>query len=139
MPARARSRCWSRAASARRWRPLAAVAVVIGHIFPVWLGFNGGKGVATTGGVLLAYAWPVGLAALATWLAVALVTRYSSLAALVASVLAPLYAWLFTGDGMTTATVLVVALLVVIAPSRQHSAPPSRRGEPDQARRDSRH
>jgi len=92
---------------------LAAVAVVIGHIFPVWLGFNGGKGVATTGGMLLAYAWPVGLAALATWLAVALVTRYSSLAALLACVLAPIYAWLFTGDGMTTATVLVVAALVV--------------------------
>jgi glycerol-3-phosphate acyltransferase PlsY len=93
---------------------LAAVAVVIGHIFPVWLGFNGGKGVATTAGALLAYAWPVGLAALATWLAIALVTRYSSLAALGAAVLAPLYAWLFTGDGMMTATIFMIALLVVL-------------------------
>ena len=50
---------------------LAAIAVLLGHLFPVWLGFKGGKGVATAGGVLLAYLWPVGLAALATWLVVA--------------------------------------------------------------------
>ncbi len=61
---------------ARRFGPemaaVAAICAVLGHIFPVWLGFKGGKGVATTAGVLLAYAWPVGLAALATWLAVAI-------------------------------------------------------------------
>jgi glycerol-3-phosphate acyltransferase PlsY len=62
----------------------AAIAVVLGHLFPIWLGFRGGKGVATTLGVLLALAWPVGLAALATWLAIAVAFRYSSLSALTA-------------------------------------------------------
>ena len=60
---------------ARRFGPemtaACAIAVVVGHVFPVWLRFNGGKGVATTAGVLLAYAWPVGLAVVGTWLAVA--------------------------------------------------------------------
>ena len=70
-----------------------AIAVVLGHLFPVWLGFRGGKGVATTLGVLLGLSWLLGIAALATWLAVALVFRYSSLSALVAMALAPAYAW----------------------------------------------
>src|SRR5260221_14624368 len=67
---------------------IAAAAVVLGHLFPVWLGFKGGKGVATAGGVLLALAWPVGLLAAAPWLVVALALRYSSLSA-PASFLAP--------------------------------------------------
>ena len=70
-----------------------ALAVVLGHLFPVWLRFRGGKGVATTLGVLLGLAWPLGLAALATWLVVALIFRYSSLAALFAVALVPAYAW----------------------------------------------
>src|SRR4051794_2669677 len=61
---------------------VAAGASVIGHMFPVWLGFRGGKGVATALGVLFALSWPVGLAAAAVWLVTAVVTRYSSLAAL---------------------------------------------------------
>src|SRR5690349_9659434 len=60
---------------------IAAAFVVLGHLFPVWLRFKGGKGVATAGGVLLAIAWPVGLLALATWLLVAVLSRYSSLSA----------------------------------------------------------
>lgn len=91
-----------------------AIAVVVGHVFPVWLRFNGGKGVATTAGVLLAYAWPVGLAVLGTWLAVVLVTRYSSVAALTAAVLAPVYAWLLNGRDLMTATILLIVLLVVL-------------------------
>ena len=67
----------------------AAVGVVLGHMFPVWLRFKGGKAVATAGGVLMALSWPVGVAALATWLVVAILFRYSSLAALTACVLAP--------------------------------------------------
>ena len=59
-------------------------AVVIGHMFPVWLGFRGGKGVATALGVLIAVAWPVALVAALIWLATAAIFRYSSLAALVA-------------------------------------------------------
>ena len=64
---------------------LAAFAVMIGHCFPVWLGFRGGKGVATFLGLLYALAWPVGIAACLTWLATAVVFRISSLAALVAA------------------------------------------------------
>jgi glycerol-3-phosphate acyltransferase PlsY len=69
-------------------------AAFVGHLFPVWLGFKGGKGVATFFGVLLAVAWPVGLAAGATWIAVAAIFRLSSLAALTAALLAPLLALL---------------------------------------------
>lgn len=68
----------------------AAAGAVLGHNFPVWLGFRGGKGVATTLGVLLAIAWPVGLAALALWIGGAMVFRISSLAALVALTASPL-------------------------------------------------
>jgi glycerol-3-phosphate acyltransferase PlsY len=75
-----------------RWEPLAAVAVVVGHCFPVWLGFRGGKGVATGLGVLLALDWRVGLAACLIWAVLALVTRLSSGAALSAFALAPVLA-----------------------------------------------
>ena len=75
--------------------PLGAVAAggaaFVGHIFPVWLGFKGGKGVATFFGILFAIAWPVGLAAGATWCLMALIFRFSSLAALTAAVLAPVW------------------------------------------------
>jgi len=70
---------------------LAGGAAFLGHLFPVWLRFRGGKGVATFFGVLLAAAWPVGLLAGATWLAMAFLFRISSLAALTAAALAPLY------------------------------------------------
>lgn len=68
----------------------AAVGAFLGHIFPVWLGFRGGKGVATFLGCLLAAFWPAGLLFMATWLALAVLTRYSSASALAASVVAPL-------------------------------------------------
>lgn len=93
---------------------VAAVFSVLGHLFPPWLKFKGGKGVATAGGVLLAYAWPVGLAAVAGWLAVALSTRYSSLAALTAAALAPPCAWLILGDAQATAVVGFLAAIVVL-------------------------
>jgi glycerol-3-phosphate acyltransferase PlsY len=74
---------------------LAGFAAFLGHLYPVWLRFRGGKGVATFLGVLLALAWPVGLIACATWAATAAVTRISSLAALVAAATAPVWlAWL---------------------------------------------
>ncbi|NNG02580.1 MAG: glycerol-3-phosphate 1-O-acyltransferase PlsY [Inquilinus sp.] len=72
---------------------LAGGGAMLGHTFPVWLKFKGGKGVATALGTLLAIAWPVGLAACLTWLATALLFRYSSLSALVAMALSPVYAW----------------------------------------------
>ncbi|HUH86352.1 MAG TPA: glycerol-3-phosphate 1-O-acyltransferase PlsY [Stellaceae bacterium] len=93
---------------------IAAVFAFLGHLFPIWLGFKGGKGVATSGGILLAYAWPVGLAAMATWLALAVLTRYSSLAALIAAVLSPLYAWFLIRDPQTTEVVALLAVLVVL-------------------------
>ncbi len=84
------------------WGPdaslVAAFGAVLGHCFPVWLGFRGGKAIATAFGVMLVIAWPVAAAAGATWLAVAVLSRYSSLSALIATALAPLYAWLLLGD-----------------------------------------
>lgn len=79
------------------WGPdmalMAGYGAILGHLFPVWLGFKGGKGVATTLGTLLAVSWPVGIAACLTWLAAAAIFRYSSLAALLAVAAAPAYAW----------------------------------------------
>ena len=97
---------------------IAAVFAFLGHLFPVWLGFRGGKGVATAGGILLAYAWPVGLAAALTWLLTAALFRYSSLAALVACLLAPVYALFLTGDLRVTEVVLFLAVIVIL----RHSA-----------------
>jgi len=68
----------------------AGCAAFAGHIYPVWLNFKGGKGVATFFGILIAFAWPIGLAAGASWIAMAFLFRYSSLAALAAALLAPL-------------------------------------------------
>ena len=86
----------------------AGFGAVIGHLFPVWLGFKGGKGVATSYGVLIAIAWPVGLAAGAIWIVVAAVSRKSSLAALVSFAVAPLLA-------LALADIRVVALSAAIA------------------------
>ena len=75
----------------------AALGAVLGHNYPIWLKFKGGKGVATTLGTYLALAWPVGLACCATWLVCALLTRISSLSALIALAMAPIYVAAF-GD-----------------------------------------
>jgi glycerol-3-phosphate acyltransferase PlsY len=91
----------------------AAVGATLGHIFPVWLGFKGGKGVATAGGVLLAYAWPIALVAVVTWIAMALLFRYSSLAAVTAAIVAPLYAWIARPEGVAPLAVLIIALIVI--------------------------
>jgi glycerol-3-phosphate acyltransferase PlsY len=89
---------------------------VMGHNFPVWLKFEGGKGVSTTLGVMLATAWPVGLAGFATWLTVAAIFRYSSLSAIVALAAAPLYAWFFT-DWQHT---VLAGLLAIVVIARHH-------------------
>ncbi len=72
---------------------VAGFAAFLGHIFPVWLGFKGGKGVATFLGCLFGFAWPAGLAFIAIWLSVAFLSRTSSLSALVASALSPAVLW----------------------------------------------
>lgn len=96
---------------------LAGVAAVFGHSFPVWLGFKGGKGVATTLGLLLAAAWPVGVGACLTWLLVAALFRFSSLAALVALGMAPLYAFYMENERLAWAA----ALLAVLSFVRHHA------------------
>lgn len=94
---------------------LAAGAAFLGHLFPVFLGFKGGKGVSTFFGTLIAAAWPVGLAAGATWIAMAFLFRISSLSALTAAALAPLYALLlFDKPYATIALALFMAVLIFV-------------------------
>jgi acyl phosphate:glycerol-3-phosphate acyltransferase len=88
-------------------------AVVIGHMFPVWLGFRGGKGVATALGVLLVIAWPLALGAVLLWLATAAIFRYSSLAALVAAVAAAALA-AFLVEPPRAGVISLIALLVIL-------------------------
>jgi len=92
---------------------LVAIAVFLGHLFPAFFRFKGGKGVSTAAGVLFALDWHIGLYTLATWLVVALVFRYSSLAALIAAVLAPVFTALVLGFDVYAAAALVVAALLV--------------------------
>ena len=93
---------------------LAGGAAFVGHLFPVWLGFKGGKGVATALGVMLAAAWPVALAALATWLIVFAAFRISSLAALATAALSPVYAALIGVAPPMRLLILFAAILVVL-------------------------
>ncbi|HEX3063527.1 MAG TPA: glycerol-3-phosphate 1-O-acyltransferase PlsY [Usitatibacter sp.] len=93
---------------------LVGFAAFVGHVFPVWLRFRGGKGVATGAGVLIALDWRVGVAAIVAWLAIALVTRYSSLAAIVAAACAPLAAWYFLGPGPFLAAVVAMGVILVL-------------------------
>jgi glycerol-3-phosphate acyltransferase PlsY len=89
----------------------AGLGAVLGHLFPVWLRFNGGKGVATAYGVLIAATWPVGLAAGAVWLVTAALLRRASLAGLLSFALAPFLAWALADPG-TVKLALAIAVLV---------------------------
>lgn len=92
---------------------LAALTSFLGHLYPVWLGFRGGKGVATFLGTLLALAWPVGLAVCATWAVTALITRISSLSALVAAASSALWLFFFNhGTMLLLAAVLTVLVYI---------------------------
>jgi glycerol-3-phosphate acyltransferase PlsY len=93
---------------------LAGGAAFIGHLFPVWLKFRGGKGVATFFGVMLAVAWPVGLIAGATWIAVAYLLRMSSLAALAAAALAPVYALTLHAGRPVIVLAVIMAVIIFI-------------------------
>jgi glycerol-3-phosphate acyltransferase PlsY len=95
----------------------AAAGAVLGHMFPVWLSFKGGKGVATTLGVMWGLCWPVGAIACASWLLVALLLRYSSLAALLAVVIAAAAAW-FVTDAQSA---MLLTLLVPLVWARHHA------------------
>ncbi len=88
------------------------LAAFLGHLYPVFFGFKGGKGAATALGVLAGYSWLVGLAALLTWLAVAFVSRISSLAALTAAAFAPLYVWFVLRSPMITVSAVLTSALL---------------------------
>jgi glycerol-3-phosphate acyltransferase PlsY len=103
----------ARAALGEDAAQVAGLAAFLGHLFPVYLGFRGGKGVATFLGTLLALAWPVGLAACGTWLVMALALRYSSLSALVAAASAPLWALVFGHREMVGLGLVLTALIFV--------------------------
>ena len=96
---------------------LVGFAAFLGHVFPVWLRFRGGKGVATAAGVLIAYDWRLGLAALVVWLTMAVVSRYSSLASITAALFAPAAAWFLLGAGPY---LVAVAGMSVVLVARHH-------------------
>ena len=106
---------------AHGWGPQAALfaagCVILGHMFPVWLGFRGGKGVATALGVLIPLAWPVALIAIILWIATVLLFHYSSLAALVAAIVSAGFAPLIV-DTRTALVIAGIAFLIIV---RHHS------------------
>jgi len=93
---------------------MVGLAAFLGHVFPVWLRFRGGKGVATAAGVLIAFDWRMGLAVLVAWLAVAAASRYSSLGAIVAALFAPVATWYFLGFGPVFAAVGVMGVVLIV-------------------------
>jgi glycerol-3-phosphate acyltransferase PlsY len=93
---------------------IAGLAAMVGHIFPVWLGFKGGKGVATNIGVLFGLYWPLGLIFIALWVALAFAFRTSSLAGLVTSALSPLWAYLLGRTELVLPTVLIAIVIWVM-------------------------
>lgn len=97
---------------------LVTFAAFLGHLFPIFFRFEGGKGVATALGCMLALSWPVGICWIATWFIVALIFRYSSLAAIVASLFSPLFMWIFTSNIIYVTTIALISSLLII---RHHS------------------
>src|SRR5215471_15163567 len=92
---------------------VAGLGAFLGHLYPVWLKFKGGKGVATYIGVLIALSWPVAIAFCIIWLAIAFTTRYSSLSALIAAFVTPLFLW-FLGHSPEAVLFALLTLLVFI-------------------------
>jgi glycerol-3-phosphate acyltransferase PlsY len=102
-----------------RWMMIAAICAVIGHMFPIWLGFKGGKGVATGLGVFLPICWQAVAAAVVLWLAVVIFWRYSSLGSISAAVVLPLFVYLLYAPGRApsedvTIGTVVISLFVLI-------------------------
>jgi acyl phosphate:glycerol-3-phosphate acyltransferase len=97
---------------------LVGLAAFLGHLFPVWLKFRGGKGVATAAGVLIAFDWRLALAVIIAWVTVVVVSRYSSLGALVAALFAPVAAWHLLGMGPVFGAVVAMSVLLI---ARHHA------------------
>jgi acyl phosphate:glycerol-3-phosphate acyltransferase len=93
---------------------IAGLSAMVGHIFPVWLGFKGGKGVATNVGVLFGWYWPLGLCFIGIWLVLAFLFRFSSLAALVASLLTPFWVFVFNRMEFFWPTVIITIAIWVM-------------------------
>jgi len=91
---------------------LVILATFLGHLYPIYFRFQGGKGVATAFGCFLALSWPLGLSLLATWILIAACFRYSSLAALMTALFAPFYTWYFAGVHYV-AIICIVSLLLI--------------------------
>ncbi|MBS1051404.1 glycerol-3-phosphate 1-O-acyltransferase PlsY [Gluconobacter japonicus] len=100
---------------------VAAVAVVVGHCFPVWLGFRGGKGVATGLGTIWVLSWPVGVACCVVWLVVARLSRISSAGALSAFLVAPILMAVMKGQGVNTPIPVATALIALLIWVRHYS------------------
>jgi len=94
------------------------LAVFLGHLFPVFHGFKGGKGVATAAGALLALHPLVGIGLVLTWLTTAVITRYSSLSALLAAIAAPILVWVFVGQWWLVGAVLVMSAVLLLRHQR---------------------
>ncbi|WP_394754474.1 glycerol-3-phosphate 1-O-acyltransferase PlsY [Crenothrix sp.] len=92
---------------------LTGLAAFLGHLYPVFFSFKGGKGVATSIGVLLGFSWWVGLAFIATWLLVYKIGKISSLSALCASILSPVYAWFITGNIQLAGASVIMMLFLL--------------------------
>ena len=92
---------------------LSGLAAFLGHIFPIYFGFKGGKGVATLIGVLFATHWQLGAAYVLTWILTAFIFRYSSLAALIAAILTPLYAY-FSGQESQYIVILIIIMIILL-------------------------
>ncbi|WP_350282915.1 glycerol-3-phosphate 1-O-acyltransferase PlsY [Nitrosomonas sp.] len=92
----------------------AALAVFLGHLFPIFLAFKGGKGVATSAGILLGLNPWLGVLTISTWMVVALVSRISSLSALLSALLAPLYAYFLLEKGILIMTVSIISVLLIL-------------------------
>ena len=93
---------------------VAGFAALLGHIFPVWLGFKGGKGVATFIGILFGLCWPIALIFLALWIAIALLAKMSSLSALIASAAMPVSGWLLGRDDLILPVLLLAAIVWIM-------------------------
>ena len=93
---------------------ISSLSVFLGHIFPVWLKFKGGKGVATALGLFLALTPTVAVVQIITWLAVALGFRYSSLAAIVTATMTPLYVWLVNRNGYFISLSVIIGILLIL-------------------------